>query len=229
MLVPRKSDASSKQIHFAGYTWLVSNANQPVAPGPNFWNNQNAFVDQEGKLHLRLTKNEATGLWSAAEIISQQMFGTGTYEFFVEGHIDQLDKNVVFGIFQYSGVDMHDEIDIEYSKWGDNGGTNLTYSVWPKEGIKAGKWSSENTIRLEGTHTTQRMIRSDSEIQFLSLHGFRSDDKFAYHIARCKRKRIITNKPMPLYLNLWLFRGKPPSNAREVEIIIHKFSFTPTS
>jgi len=32
---------------------------------------------------------------------------------------------------------------------------------------------------------------------------------------------------MPVYINLWLFQGKAPSDKKEVEIIIHQFTFTP--
>ncbi len=227
MPVSSKADHAPTLIEFSGYTWKVTNATRPAAPGPNFWSNTNVFVDSEGRLHLRLTKNELTGLWSCAEVVSQQSFGTGTYEFFVEGAIDRLDRNAVFGIFQYSGVDMHDEIDIEYSKWGNKKGTNLTYTVWPKKGMSAKYWSSKNTVSLEGTYTTQRMIRTDSDVIFQSLHGFRTDAAYAFHTSRCSRKSIISSEAMPLYLNLWLFKGQPPIDGEDIEIIIHKFSFAP--
>jgi len=218
---------STKLIEFGGLKWLVTNSNQPAAPGPNFWSSDNVWVDNDGKLHLKLSKNTITGLWSAAEVISQQSFGLGTYEFFVEAQVDKMDKNVVFGLFQYSGVDMHDEIDIEWSRWGDENHSNLQYSVWPRAGVKSAGWSSSKTIDLEGTYTTQRIIRSASSVQFQGLHGFRTDDQYTFHQAMCSRKRIISIQPMPFFINLWLFKGKPPSDGKEVEIIIHKFSFTP--
>jgi hypothetical protein len=138
-----------------------------------------------------------------------------------------MDKNIVFGLFQYSGVDLHDEIDIEWSRWGNEYEPNLQYSVWPKAGVKAVKWTSSKDVNLEGTYTTQRIIRSAVSVQFQSLHGFRKDDQYAFHVARCSRKKIISTQLMPLFLNLWLYKGKPPSNNKEVEIIIHKFSFIP--
>jgi hypothetical protein len=133
----------------------------------------------------------------------------------------------VFGIFSYSGVDKHDEIDIEFSKWGQDHHTNLQYSVWPKEGVEINKWSSATTFDLEGSYTTHRIKRSASSIQFQNLHGFRNDDQYAIFQATCKRKKIISSASMPLFINLWLFNGKIPSDGKEVEIIIHDFSFTP--
>lgn len=219
--------ANSKVIEFSGIKWIVTNSNKPAAPGPNFWSDENVWVDGDGKLHLKLTKNQLTGIWSCAEIVSQQSFGLGKYEFFVEGSLDKFDKNIVFGLFQYSGVDMHDEIDIEWSRWSNAYQPNLQYSVWPKTGVKGTKWTSSTEVDLEGTYTTQRINRSALTVQFQSLHGFRTDDQYAFHVARCSRKKIISTQPMPLFLNLWLYNGKSPSNNKEVEVIIHKFSFTP--
>jgi hypothetical protein len=32
---------------------------------------------------------------------------------------------------------------------------------------------------------------------------------------------------MPVHLNLWLFKGLPPKDGREVEIVVQAFEFTP--
>lgn len=227
MPVISEKDTHPKFIEFSGMKWIVTNTNSPAAPGPNFWSNDNVWVDADGKLHMKLSKNLVTGIWSCAEIATQQTLGLGKYEFFVEGSIHKMDKNVVFGLFQYSGVDMHDEIDIEWSRWGKENQPNLQYSVWPKVGVKASKWTSSKDVDLEGTYITHRIIRSASAVQFQSLHGFRTDDLYPFHVDECSRKKIISTQPMPLFLNLWLYKGKAPSKFEELEIVIHKFSFTP--
>ena len=32
---------------------------------------------------------------------------------------------------------------------------------------------------------------------------------------------------MPVHLNLWLFKGRPPKAGEEAEVVVRKFSFTP--
>ncbi len=226
-LPAQKEQPTPKVVSFSGYQWLVTHATQPAAPGPNFWSGQNVWVDREGKLHLRLTKDPVTGLWNCASLHTEIELGPGVYEFFVEGALDKFDRNIVLGLFAYSGTDTHDEIDIEFSRWGKEYGANLQYSVWPKAGIKASKWTSAAEITLEGTYTTHRIIRSSSFVKFRGLHGFRTDNRYSFYEANCRRKKIISTEPMPFYLNLWLFNGKAPSDDKEVEVIIHKFSFTP--
>ena len=220
---------SKKIIEFSGLKWYVAHSTIPMAPGPNFWSDENVWVDEAGRLHLKLTKDSVTGLWQCAELASAESFGAGQYSFFVEGRIDRMDKNIVFGMFQYSGDDLYDEIDIEYAEWGKEHGSNLTCSVHPKKGIRESKWNAAARIDLEGTYTTNRFTRNNASINFQGLHGFRTDDSLLFYSATCHREKIITLRQMPVYLNLWLFRGQPPSDGKEVELVIHKFSFTPAS
>jgi hypothetical protein len=39
--------------------------------------------------------------------------------------------------------------------------------------------------------------------------------------------QYVSQQPMPVHINLWLFKGLAPKNGREVEVIIHEFKFTP--
>jgi hypothetical protein len=39
--------------------------------------------------------------------------------------------------------------------------------------------------------------------------------------------RLIPQKPVPLHLNLWLFQGKPPTDGKEVEVILKSATYTP--
>ena len=41
--------------------------------------------------------------------------------------------------------------------------------------------------------------------------------------------RYVSQQPMPLHINLWLFKGLAPKNGLEVEVIINDFKFTPES
>ena len=38
---------------------------------------------------------------------------------------------------------------------------------------------------------------------------------------------FIGDKPMPVEINLWLFKGQPPKDGQQIEVIIRSFNFTP--
>ena len=219
-------NAVTTTIQFSGYTWNVKNGAH-LGPGPNYWSRNNVWVDANGFLHLKITEDSATGKWYCAEVSTQQTFGFGKWQFWVEGRIDKMDKNVVLGLFNYSGNDGFDEMDIEWARWGNASYPNCNYTVWPAEkGFK--NYSHVKEVSLSGKNTTQRFTRTDSTVTFQSLQGFTNgnNNQFAYAICTDPPKSIST-LAMPAYINLWLMNGLPPSNKEEVEIIIHKFSYTP--
>jgi hypothetical protein len=39
--------------------------------------------------------------------------------------------------------------------------------------------------------------------------------------------RRIPQNPQPAHMNLWLVDGKPPRDGKEVEIVIHDFTYVP--
>ena len=159
--------------------------------------------------------------------------GFGQYQFEVLGRLDRLDKNVVLGLFNYPpqdiGTDGTQEIDIEFAHWGKTNAPVGNYTVWPaKKGIKHTSHAFGFTQR--GEATTQRFTWSNQRILFQSLHGHRDDDReeFArWSFQPPDYPDRIGQKPMPAFINLWLFRAQAPSNGKEVEIIIKSFKFTP--
>jgi hypothetical protein len=213
-------------IQFSGYTWNVKNGSH-LGPGPNYWSRKNVWVDDKGFLHLKITHDTATGKWYCAEVSTQQTFGFGKWQFWVEGRIDKMDKNVVLGLFNYSGNDGFDEMDIEWARWGNKSYPNCNYTVWPaQKGFKDYSYTKE--VSLTGKNTTQRFTRTDSSVFFQSIQGFTNGNDNVVASSRCKApKNSISSLPMPAYINLWLMDGLAPANGKEVEIIIHKFSYTP--
>jgi len=217
----------STTVQFSGYTWTIRNTGTATeGPGPNVFNGSNAWVDANGWLHLKITKNTTTGKWNCAEIYSTQSFGYGTYQWQVEGAIGSFDKNIVLGLFNYSGRDGYDEMDIEFARWGNNAWPNLNYTVWPAVSGYS-NWSYTKNISLSGTYTTHRFKRSASSVVFKSLGGFYNDDTNLFASATCRSPaNSISTSGMPIHMNLWLFDGHAPSDGKEVEVIIHNFTFT---
>jgi hypothetical protein len=215
-------------ISFSGYTWNVKAPDQPQGPGPNVWSAANVYVDNEGSLHLKLAKNAATGKWECAEVATTEKFGEGTYQWQVEGPLATLDKNIVLGLFNYSGKDVFDEMDMEFAQWGDSSNPHLNYTIWPVDKGTNKAYYTANFTMPGGTYTTQRFIRKAKSVAFKSLYGFVDNDNNVFDSKTFKSPASsISTEPMPVYMNLWLYNGLVPSDGKGMEIVIHSFKFIP--
>ncbi|MDR2990337.1 MAG: glycoside hydrolase family 16 protein [Burkholderiaceae bacterium] len=224
--------AHAQTLNFSGYTWNVRPSGTG-GPGPNNWDPNNAWVDPAtGWLHLRLTRQN--GQWYSAEVYTQARFGFGRYQFWIVGAVDKLDPNVVFGLFPYPtadvGPDGTNEIDIEFSKWGNSAAPMGNYTVWP---TAAGMNQASQRFPFalnNGTYSTQRFTWSPTSIYFQSLYGHYDDDtnQFASWLYQPQNPaNSIAQAPMPVHINLWCFKGNPPSDGQPVEVIVSAFKFTP--
>lgn len=217
-------------IQFSGYEWIVRDGDLS-GPGPNKWSGSNVWLDNNGNLHLKITRTNDG--WYCAEVTTTQRFGFGKYQFQVIGQIDQLDPNVVFGLFNYPtadvGPDGTNEIDIEYAQWGNAEWPHGNFTLWPaQEGID--NVYETYDVELNGTYTSHRFIWESQQILFQSLHGH--EDNEENEIASWLFKpdeplKYIPQQAMPVHINLWLFEGQLPVDGNEVEIIISSFTFTP--
>ncbi len=220
---------ATKTITFSNDTWHVRSG--MGGPGPNIWDDTNAWVDAGGNLHLKLTN--VAGTWHSVEISTQDRLGFGTYQFDVIGAIDQFDPNIVLGLYNYPppdvGPDGTNEIDIEFARWGAASHPNGNYTVWPAQ---AGLQRSTRMFEfaLGSITTTHQFVWTPQSIAFQSAQGLASDNapsfaSWSYQPAAFDQ--YIPQQAMPLHLNLWLFQGAAPANGQEVEIVITKFTFTP--
>jgi len=118
-------------LEFSGYYWKIKDFASPALPGPNIWSKNNVWVDDSGNLHLKVSNDG--GVWSCAELQTADLLGFGTYEFQITGHIDSMDPNVVFAMFTYPLSNRPrgtDEIDMEFSRWGNPNFYNGFYGAW---------------------------------------------------------------------------------------------------
>lgn len=220
--------ARAADLQWAGRTWKVTSGGMAgVANGsPN-----NVSVDQNGYLHLKITNNGGT--WTAAEIFSTDKLGFGTYQWQVDAPIDRFDKNVVLGLFPYGpdagiGADGTNEIDIEYSFWGNANGVNGDWTDYPASGKTIGEKSYKFSLN-GGTQSTSRFIWSSSSIQNFLLSGFEavtSVDNLinSWTYAPSNPTTNIPQQALPLGINLWCFDA-PPSDGKNVEVVIRDFQF----
>jgi hypothetical protein len=216
-------------LSFSGYSWVVKAPAGQAYPGPNYWNPLYAWVDGNGFLHLKAALNPVTSRWECAEVHTTQSLGYGTYQWQVESDLGAFDKNIVLGMFNFSGNERHDEMDIEIARWGNAAWDNLNYTIWPATGstaVRAVNISSFSTPN--GTYTTHRFNRTSTGVKLQGLYGFvNNDDNQFQAVTFNGAKTSISTLAMPVYISLWLFNGLAPSNNQTVEVIIHSFKFTP--
>jgi hypothetical protein len=229
LLMYSYANAQVKTIKWSGYTWKVKEPAEAVGPGPNFWSSSNVWVDGIGWLHLKVSKNATNGRWECAEVASTESFGMGTYQWQIDADIDKFDKNVVLGLFDYSGIDARDEIDIEFARWGNSAYPNLNYTVYPKAGDppRHTSYSTEFTSP-NGTYTTHRFIRTPGSVTFKTLYGHLNDEpKDNLFLSKeFKSPSVsVSSVNMPVLLNLWLFKGQAPTDDKPFEVVIHNFKF----
>ena len=220
---------SSKEIQFGGFTWSVRAGRG--GPGPNQWDENNAWIDAATNLHLKISQRD--GKWACAEITMKKRLSFGRYEFQIASRLDDFDDNVVLGLFNYPtgdvGPDGTHEIDIEFARWGEAKNPLGNFTAWPAEkGLK--HVTRSFPFNFAGSESTHRFTWRPTEIVFQSLKGLREDDleELNQWLYRPQTPtRFIAQKPMPVHLNLWLFKGRPPKNGKEVEVIVRAFKFMP--
>lgn len=212
-----------------GYEWEVKEG-ESLGPGPNTWDSDNVWVDDQDMLHLKIALRD--GQWTCAEVKTTERLGFGTYQWQTIGRQDQFDLNIVLGLFVYpdGGVDGTNEIDIEFSHFGDPNRPVGNFTVWP---AKPFPFLNPTTyifpVELNGTHTTHRFNWQKRSVAFGSYHGHTdgtSNPIAEWTFARKPAALFIASEPMPVHMNLWLFGGNPPVNGQEVEMIVSSFKFT---
>ncbi len=216
-------------LSFAGYEWQIKHRAERAGPGNNFFSAspENVWVDTQGQLHLKITYRH--GQWHCAEIISQKSFGYGTYQFNVAPLATPLDKQVVIGLFlwnSYAKQLQNHEVDIEFSRWGQEQNLNAQYVVHPDVADNKHRFNFD----LQAETSKHSFTWTADSI------GFRSD----FHNSsepRVPGKRSVQwqwrGEEGPragrekVHLNVWLYQGQPPTENQEVEVVFTDFTFTP--
>ena len=215
-----------KVISFSGYEWWVKASVHPVGPGPNYFSDstENVWVDEQGQLHLKITKRN--GKWHCAEVILKNSFGYGKYIFYLTGRIGRLNQNAVLGLFTWddSPAEFHREIDIEFSRWGVEADSNAQYVVqpWDQSGNRH-RWMMPELL----DSSTHWFIWEPDSICFFSVKGHQYDPPFdsIIHCWVYTGSNIPTEGNENPRINLWLFNGNAPTDTAGLEVIITDFEY----
>jgi hypothetical protein len=238
---------------------VTANTFGPIYPGPcNFSDStNNVFFDGSGNLHLKITDD--SGTWHCAQVATppqpqqgqqlNQTYGYGTYTFNVASAVDGLDPNVVFGLFTWSddpayagpyspwtnspqgGVPSHSELDVEFSKWGDqNNPYNAQFVVQPY----ANNGARYQFVMPPGYNNSTAIIN-----WFPDGISFKVQDTSGNVIAEYSYPGPVPPPgdnggwlgPVPslqqVRMNLWLVNGNPPLNGQDAVVVVRNFTYTP--
>lgn len=173
-----------------------------------------------------------TGEWYCAELRTYNNFSYGTYRWKIQGRLDLLNQNVVLGLFSYQGPSGSNEIDIEIAEWAEkiHQPKNLYYTVWPRNVTGPPRSKAHHRFSLTGSWTTHSYKWTSDKVTFVSQHGFQDSQRinriFAYETPSSFNK-YIPETSMAVQMNLWAYEGRPPTNGKDVEVIIYEFTYTP--
>lgn len=208
-------------ISFAGYDWVVEDSKDAtVGPGPNYFSSSkdNVWVDNQGRLHLKIVQRD--GKWYCSKVVLWKAYGYHKYVFYVDSRVDQLDKNVVAGLFGYENDTQ--EIDIEVSRWGNENNDNCQFAVQPST-------NQGNKIRfnlaLNNDYSVHFFDWQKDKIDFASYLGesLTAPEEDIVKTWTYTGKDIPTSPDLRVKINLWLFKGKFPVDNQNNELIIKDF------
>ncbi|WP_433963598.1 hypothetical protein [Tunturiibacter gelidiferens] len=124
--------APTVPIKFSGYDWGVRTIASDRG-GQNLpYEGDNAWVDPQGALHLRIKKKE--NKWSCAEVEMNRSLGYGTYIFTVRdtSHLEPAAVLSLNTFDDWGGEQNYREVDVEMSQWGDGSSKdNAQFGIQP--------------------------------------------------------------------------------------------------
>lgn len=209
----------SGQLTFtwSGLNW-ISNDGSTAGGASNICTKNNVWVDAQNRLHLKIAKSG--NAFTCAEIETQSTVGYGSYTFNVASNPIVLANNVVAGMFYYKS-DLN-ELDIEYSRWGDPDNNNLgEFSVQPG--------NSPPQFYINSPNTINKFVWS-------------ADGKVSFEVRDSSNNILSswnytgTHKTAPgghLAINLWICTKcgsglTVPADGSEQELILNSVQYIPT-
>ena len=119
-------DSSVCWISFSGYDWWAKDSPGLIGPGPNCFSdsNNNVWLDDQGRLHLRITNR--SNQCQCAEVVTKPTFGYGSYRFELDSAVSGLNPSVVLGLFTWSDdpAYTHRVIDVDCDRWANSNDVN---------------------------------------------------------------------------------------------------------
>jgi hypothetical protein len=214
----------TKPIRFSGYDWTVRTSSAVRGGVDNLYDPDNAWVDPQGALHLRIRKKD--GKWTCAMVLQTRSFGYGTYAFTVRD-VSQLEPAAVLSAHTYDqlGGDQHyREMDIEISRWGDSkSADNIRYGLVPLfVPANIAKFSEPAGV------FTHSMFWQPGQVSFKTTRGSSSnrsgDTPFREHVFK---SGVPTPGQEQFVFMFYVVPSDTNPLTRDNELVIDKFDYLP--
>ena len=214
-VVPGAERPPSPVVDFSQYPWRLRDAPSSRG-GRNVYSPANISVDEQGAMHLRISRTEDD--WSCAEASLTRNLGYGTYEFVVRG-LETLEPAAVFGMFTYdyaSGALRNREMDIEISRWGDPANKNAQYALQPYDVA-----TNVHRFNVPAGTLTFSFRWEQGRITFRTLRG----------PARVSEHAFTAGVPSPgiesIRVALYVYRAAVVKLQHPMEVVIERFTYYP--
>src|SRR5882762_10130247 len=212
---------SPKILNFSGYEWTTSAGPIFHAGSRNFFDPANAWTDERGALHLRISGSP--GKWAAAEVKLTRSLGYGTYRFQLRD-ISHLEPSALLTLIAWDGIGTEStrrELDVELGRGGYLENTNVNYVVQPY-------YVPANFVafRVPPGAYTHSFRWEHGQVMFSTVAGSGNTG------GRVINRHVFTSGvPFPegksVRIGLYVFhQGKIPLK-NENEVIIDKFEYLP--
>jgi hypothetical protein len=211
-------------IHFSGYEWTVRNGASFRGGSGNSFDPANAWTDESGALHLRMTKAKRPGDWICAEVKLTRSLGYGTYVFVVRD-VSHLEPSAVLTLFTWDELGTEQnrrELDIEVSGWGRRETNNTHYVVQPY-------YIPTNVVRFRAPagKLTYSFHWEPAQVTFSTNLGSRRGEETDVVNKHVFTTGVPSAGGDMVHMNLYFFgKGEIPLK-RETEVVIEKFEYLP--
>ena len=186
-----------RTLEFSGHMWQASD--------------QNAWVDDNGYLHLTITRQEGIR-WKGSQVTLTKPVGYGTYKFFLIGRIDLIEP----AFLAFCSLD--DAIEMRFSNFSSRDivyPNNASYSVNGNTKITG--------IELNGTHTTHHIRWEPEKVMLRSVHGHAENGVVI-------KEYIYPESPVSGTQRATIgvaYKDPSPPAYKGLELIVTRFTFQP--
>jgi hypothetical protein len=208
-----------KTLHFSGYEWNIRQVASDAGGSRNFYEPENSWTDQAGFLHLRIAR--ARDHWTSAEVRLTRNLGYGSYRFVVRD-VSHLEPAAVFTISTWDDTGPPHEMDIEFSRWGEQSSKNAQYVIQPY-------YLPANSVRFtvpRGT-LTHWLRWEPGRAYFQTIRGA-AGSMLSHPVGG----HVFTSGvPLPgkaqIHMNLYVFENKANPLREPAEVVVEKFEYLP--